>query len=132
VARCGNDPSSSAARRHERSGRPKEALEAHARHEGAALLNLYNGMIAELVPYAIKGPIWYNVAVGNVGRADRTERCSRPYSRAARPAEEPGDCRSCGALAQWARVQGRHPLGRKGARESYSCLTAERRSATQA
>ena len=36
---------------------------------------LYNAMIAPLVPYAIKGAIWYQ-GESNAGRAGHTERCS--------------------------------------------------------
>jgi sialate O-acetylesterase len=58
-------------------GQPAEAytsmaaLDAHPEHKGKAgnQAKLYNGMVAPLIPYAIKGVIWYQ-GESNAGRAE--------------------------------------------------------------
>jgi sialate O-acetylesterase len=48
----------------------KETLQAHAATKGLGGSDLYNGMIAPLMPYAIRGAIWYQ-GESNVGRAEQ-------------------------------------------------------------
>jgi sialate O-acetylesterase len=48
----------------------KEALKAHAATKNLRGSDLYNGMIAPLIPYAIRGVIWYQ-GESNVGRAEQ-------------------------------------------------------------
>jgi len=48
----------------------KEALQAHAATKGLNGSNLFNGMIHPLIPYAIRGVIWYQ-GESNVGRAEQ-------------------------------------------------------------
>ncbi len=49
---------------------PKEDLQAHPQTRNLGGSQLYNGMIAPLVPYAIRGAIWYQ-GESNVGRAEQ-------------------------------------------------------------
>ena len=55
----------------------QETLAAHPETKGWKISNLYNGMLRPLMPYAIKGVIWYQ-GEANVGRAAQIKSSSPP------------------------------------------------------